>query len=385
MGGLISRYALKYMEQNSIDHETRLWLSFDAPHLGANVPIGFQHLLNYIAYGPLGDITFQELVDGLLRNPAAKQMLLDHMDGHLLPGDPVEFDPNIVLPTGAPNFRTAFQNEINTMGYPENTRNISISNGSGIGETTGSPGMNVIDWIFYPDGPTGFTRAIIEINFTPPASQTQRVSRIRNQIWIVVWITVDESQAFAQSPAFSAGLDSAPGGQFDISELAGDVGNNPILIEFLENLNIEQFNFIPTLSSMAVTTTNNWYATVTPGDIDVFDNFYLPTSNEPHITLTPDNVDFAKLEIFTDPLSTSLFDQNQILLEKNPVTNKPILLGKMEDATIQISDLTGKVIYHAKNISINEKLEIPLSASAGFYILSVSNEKSNQTIKFIVR
>ena len=31
MGGLISRYALNYMESESIDHETRLWLSFDSP------------------------------------------------------------------------------------------------------------------------------------------------------------------------------------------------------------------------------------------------------------------------------------------------------------------------------------------------------------------
>src|SRR5690606_12905444 len=118
MGGLISRYALRYMEQNSLNHETRLWLSFDSPHLGANIPIGFQHLINYIAYGPTGDVTFQELVDGLLRNPAAKQMLIDHLDGHLLTGSLTEFDPTIVLPTGAPNFRDAFQNELNAMGYP---------------------------------------------------------------------------------------------------------------------------------------------------------------------------------------------------------------------------------------------------------------------------
>ena len=48
MGGLISRYALRYMEQNTLDHETRLYLSFDSPHLGANVPIGLQYILNYI-------------------------------------------------------------------------------------------------------------------------------------------------------------------------------------------------------------------------------------------------------------------------------------------------------------------------------------------------
>ncbi|MVN21325.1 esterase/lipase family protein [Mucilaginibacter arboris] len=40
MGGLISRYALAYMEHHSMPHNTRLYVSFDSPHLGANIPIG---------------------------------------------------------------------------------------------------------------------------------------------------------------------------------------------------------------------------------------------------------------------------------------------------------------------------------------------------------
>lgn len=384
MGGLISRYALAYMEQNSLEHDTRLWLSFDSPHLGANVPIGFQHLLNYIAYGPLGDVTFQELVDGLLRNPAARQMLLDHVDGHLLPGDPVEFDPTIVLPTGAPNYRTDFQNELDALGYPQNTRNIAISNGSGSSQTTGTPGMNVIDWTFYPDGPGGSTRALIELFFTPPASQTTRVSRIRSQIQIVIWITVDESEAFAMSPASSAGLDSAPGGQFDIAGLAAGAGNNPILIEFLDNLNIDAFDFIPTLSSLAITSTSDWYAAVNESDIDVFDAFYIPTNNERHVTLTQENVDFARDEIFLDPLSTENFNTLNITLENNPINDKIVLLGTLENADLQIFDLTGKLIYE-ENRSLENRTSIPINVSSGLYILSVSNESGHQNIKFIVR
>ena len=48
MGGLISRYALNYMESIGVDHETRLYVSFDTPHAGANVPIGFQHMFNHL-------------------------------------------------------------------------------------------------------------------------------------------------------------------------------------------------------------------------------------------------------------------------------------------------------------------------------------------------
>ena len=51
MGGLVARYALTYMEQNETTtgvHQTRLYVSYDAPHKGAHVPIGLQALaLNF--------------------------------------------------------------------------------------------------------------------------------------------------------------------------------------------------------------------------------------------------------------------------------------------------------------------------------------------------
>jgi hypothetical protein len=40
MGGQISRFALAYMEGHNIPHNTRLWVSVDSPHLGANIPLG---------------------------------------------------------------------------------------------------------------------------------------------------------------------------------------------------------------------------------------------------------------------------------------------------------------------------------------------------------
>ena len=57
MGGLISRYALAYMEKKLAEtgdntkwnHNTRLWVSFDSPHQGANIPIGVQKGIQYFA------------------------------------------------------------------------------------------------------------------------------------------------------------------------------------------------------------------------------------------------------------------------------------------------------------------------------------------------
>ena len=94
MGGLIARYALAYMEQEGLPHETRLYLSFDSPHRGANIPIALQYLINYFAVVG-GDPMAQATVDFVLNSSAAKQMLVDHLSGHLLAGSDLEQDPNL--------------------------------------------------------------------------------------------------------------------------------------------------------------------------------------------------------------------------------------------------------------------------------------------------
>lgn len=40
MGGLVARYALKTMENNNKIHNVGTYVSYDAPHMGANVPMG---------------------------------------------------------------------------------------------------------------------------------------------------------------------------------------------------------------------------------------------------------------------------------------------------------------------------------------------------------
>ncbi|AFM05499.1 hypothetical protein Fleli_3163 [Bernardetia litoralis DSM 6794] len=43
MGGAITRYELARMETENIAHDTRLYVSMDTPHKGANVPLGIQY------------------------------------------------------------------------------------------------------------------------------------------------------------------------------------------------------------------------------------------------------------------------------------------------------------------------------------------------------
>lgn len=75
MGGQISRYALAYMEKNNIPHNVRLWVSVDSPHLGANIPLGDQALLNLVKDNSDAAKDFYEKD---LRSPAAQEQLIEY-------------------------------------------------------------------------------------------------------------------------------------------------------------------------------------------------------------------------------------------------------------------------------------------------------------------
>ncbi|MFH1754961.1 MAG: hypothetical protein ABIA59_04590, partial [Candidatus Latescibacterota bacterium] len=74
MGGLCARYALAYMETQGLEHRVRNFISFDAPHLGANIPLGVQYWLDFFSglSGAAADML------GRLNRPAARQLLIYH-------------------------------------------------------------------------------------------------------------------------------------------------------------------------------------------------------------------------------------------------------------------------------------------------------------------
>lgn len=383
MGGLISRYALRYMEMNSLHHDTRLYISFDSPHLGANVPIGFQHLFNYMAFGPLGDTSMQAIVNGMLKSPAARQMLIDHLEGHLQAGSAFEFmtATNALLPTGAPNYRDAFQNELNTMGFPTTVRNVAIANGAGNGTMTGTPDMVVMDHTF---NQSSSQRAIINLRFTPAAGQTNQVSRFRGQTFILFgWVTLLESLANCRYPATTAGLDSAPGGRFDMSGLATGAPGNTLITEFMDNLEIQFFDFIPTLSALAVSNPN-WYSSITTNSVTPFVNYHVPTVNENHVTLTTTNQLFAYNEIVQGQLGLNPLAIEQLQV-KNPMGSQLELYAPNEvtASTLQLTDMTGKIIWTSSLPSFSGLVTVPMDLSVGAYLLTLSNESGKKTFKLM--
>lgn len=128
MGGVIARYALRDMEVLGQAHQTNLFVSHDAPQQGANIPLGVQyfarHLGDQFIDTPLGDFQISvaqgatisiEDIQGLLNAQGTKQLLSNYVST----GFAVD---NTVF--------NAFQTELRTLGYPNQTRNIALSNGN---------------------------------------------------------------------------------------------------------------------------------------------------------------------------------------------------------------------------------------------------------------
>jgi hypothetical protein len=409
MGGLISRYALNYMEANTLNADTRLYISFDSPHHGANVPIGLQHQLNFLANNPLNPVTeLQPLIEGFLKSPAARQLLIDHLEPHLLDPntDVYSFDPSLTLPIAHP-YRIEFESRINSFtsnGFPENTRNVSIINGSGIGSpylaadgtTPVTNGFTIVDTTIPVDGPLGPVNVDIEINMTPAAGTPAQVSRFFAPLLPPIVPNV-ESIANSGTTNFD-GVDAAPGGLFDLSDLTGDVGSEGgIAQDFLNALQIDKFSFIPSVSALALEITEE----STDDDIDwfhninlsgrattnntPFDNTFLPDDNEPHVQLNEDNVNFALTEILSPPLNVTENNLTLFQLEKNPIVNELVLLSNTNtNASISIIDISGKVVF-SSIATLNNRTSIPINFASGFYILNINSENNKTfTTKFLV-
>ena len=74
MGGLVTRYALAKMERENRQHEANVYVTFDSPHRGANIPLGLQYALFFFSVVSDGAEDIIDQID----SPAARQMLVYH-------------------------------------------------------------------------------------------------------------------------------------------------------------------------------------------------------------------------------------------------------------------------------------------------------------------
>jgi len=276
MGGLVSRYTLAYMEKNGISHDTRLFISFDSPQKGANIPLGAQKWLKF--FGDMNG-TVKDKYNNILCSAAARQMLVYHS----------EYSPD---PTNNP-YRIEFLQNLNAMGYPTKLRKIAIANGSGNAYsqhkddgTLFNPTDQIISW-----RDRNFWTVDIDGNSWAVPNMTPKTTIFYGNIemtWLAhvyKWDFTDGSLTVTMENSYP--YDNAPGGTTNATQEIAD-GDTDGYGDI--STNVSNHCFIPTISSLAISTSDLFYNISADPNIlskTPFNAIYYPTnSNEEHVNIS---------------------------------------------------------------------------------------------------
>ncbi|TMU50426.1 T9SS type A sorting domain-containing protein [Flagellimonas algicola] len=289
MGGVIARYALRDMENRNEDHDTNLYVSHDAPHQGVHLPLGLfymaRQLVNEVLATPAGnvgiavaggDFPVGEAIR-LLDSQAAKQLLTNYVR------EDYGLDNSV---------HNTWQSELRSMGYPQQTRNVALSNASHCAEPqglisnqqlfrlNGSGNTRAFTDIVLSVFPAGFLvgvalgdletallgflpgRATLETDFKVrafPSSGTAniysgRITYKKTFLWLMPITRTFTDRSF-NSPIGSLFQDNFSGGVgpfYDFFESDSDAESN-FFVRYNYNLDVvENVNFIPAVSALDV-------------------------------------------------------------------------------------------------------------------------------------
>lgn len=353
MGGQISRYALAYMEKNNIPHNTRLWVSLDSPHLGANISLGLQTLVNQLANAENG--AAQDFVSKQLGSAAAKQQLIEQFHSwngnqlaqHYLNAKTIE--QGYSIERGHWFFRKyysdLFNNGLtNSNGYPQNLRKIALINGSLIGNKKYFSPWTEQEEYYLGDSEIGFNaRAFqqiilgdihigsLEAYAMPPSGDNSKASRFKK-------IFNDKSK-YVSNNNNRGNMDNVPGGWFPgFQEVAGPIdGTNPLrptetfwnmggfistslwiisnmfggaTIDVYDNERVH--SFIPVFSSLGMLNPDrNWTEhmdrNLTCTNEIPFDTYFGPKINERHTSFTEESVSWLIEELKENPQPPTIY------------------------------------------------------------------------------
>ncbi len=247
MGGVIGKFALLDLERQNPNaanggHDMKLFIGFDAPMQGANIPLGFQYLVkdlgDDILFGVLGKNS-KGLRRGLieLKSPAARQ-LLTYSAFASNPKSPADFN--------------SLYDELNGMGKLQKCDYKTISNGSMVG----TPNFNAGKFLLITNGYSPLnTRVVLSmslsVNTLPLTSSTSKNIYSRTIKIDIPFVNITFSKIINVSNMRP--LDGAPGGTTGLTGgleipvlrvIKGvyDDGNHEYL----------QTTFIPTVSALDI-------------------------------------------------------------------------------------------------------------------------------------
>ena len=312
MGGLVARYAVCDLERrwstdpaNNPHHEVRLLVTQDAPHRGANVPLGFQAMINDLApyrltkiglatYGVIGGIVgslieMRDIVpvldqaDQLLDEPASQQMLMvqDGRNNVFLDGvyrNMITFAAGYIpsfdlralangsecgigqlLQPGGELFYADANLYVNRLAY------VVASTLIGAGAGAINPGLGAVVlsslYVLVPlTGKNWKTKFIVR---STPTSGTNQAFygniSFEKKVLFVIPVNINLFSSTRNSGAGALPWDSAPGGYYSLRDIQATVPGTSINVWPIVDINLtvrleQLFNFVPTVSALDVIT-----------------------------------------------------------------------------------------------------------------------------------
>ncbi len=292
MGGLVTRWALKEMENSNENHDTKLFVSYDTPHQGANVPLGYQHLakhmlqlyvktgitagvIEYIQFLKNRVSPFQAL--SLANTPAARQMLINFVNNNN------EIDNSE---------HSQWQTDLRNLGYPQGVpgsplRIVAVSNASECSTAqeaaAGALIMNyegkfnsrflgdMVSSVAFPLASVltqqlpfllGVLPGRSDLNIDLKINQTSasggnrvyynRISFTKKLLWLIP-ITVNITNKSLYAPGGMLPYDSYPGGAFKLPFTLSDSYYQNWFFKYnITASNVGSFNFIPVTSALDI-------------------------------------------------------------------------------------------------------------------------------------
>lgn len=332
MGALVGQYALAEAGRRGISVRTRLFISFDGPHQGANMPISLQQSAGYVFTSKMIKPSY-DCKTGAYKNPtendfpgnrpAARQLLLHH------------YQANSEVPAPHP-FRNIFLNNMK-VGYPD-CRNVAIINGSktGLNQTIITPSKEILKVDLTVASLDGMQYKLLDWRFyASPASSRAVTFNAATLKRLAKKLGIQTSHVkYARPVPGNYSLDVIPGGfSTTMKEIAdaelGKFGlacvplapaplfSGNYMGMHLINLKIDKYvkitsttphhSFIPTTSAVDLRHPTATYVynfaneNLTCSGYSPFNMIYAPNENQEHVAVTPENANWFTNEIKGTP------------------------------------------------------------------------------------
>jgi hypothetical protein len=271
MGGLITRYALWYMEQNNLDHQCGIFLSFDSPQQGGHVPPSDQWFIQGLA--ETGNSTAKASA-ALLASFAARQLLY-----YCVP----EWIGDGTIPLTDPLHTQLYS----SFGYPTKPRTIGVADGCGNGQQIIPDQAHVMDW----------SGNVCAYGDTWALATTTGTIKIAD----LYAASLDFWSEYSFSVTNVVNYDGAPGGLTNANGTLADaiIASGYGSVTHAYDLNC----FIPTVSSLdLVNPGGNPYVPVpVQGASTAFDAYFVSSANQGHVALTGEIAGFLLTELLGAP------------------------------------------------------------------------------------